>query len=94
MRVHADDDIRSLLEETLQTAKAAKRAAEDNRLMLVSMQIMDWVKGAIFLVLAVGVIYLGWRAYGSVKRMTAEFNAQAALQDAAPLFLGTDSPAE
>lgn len=94
MRVQADDDLRSLMEETLKTAKAAKSAAEHTRILLFWMHVASWLKTAVFLILAVTVIVLGWRAYSKVQGMAKEFNAQAAVRDAAPLFMGTDSSAQ
>lgn len=81
MRINTDDDIRSLLEETLKTAKAAKRAAEDTRLLVIWTQVASWIKTALFLVLVVGVVYFGSRAYQDVRRMTDTQRAESALRD-------------
>lgn len=82
MRINTDDDIRSLLEETLKTAKAAKSAAEHTRLLLFWMHLASWIKTALFLALVVVVIYFGQRAYQDVRRMAAGQGAEAALRDA------------
>lgn len=82
MRINTDDDIRSLLEETLKTAKAGKRAAEDTRLLVIWTQVASWIKTALFLVLVVGVVYFGSRAYSDVRRMTDMQSAESTLRDA------------
>ncbi len=84
MRVNPDQDLYALVQETLKTAKEAKRAAEHTAMILFWIHLISWIKAGLFIVLVIMVIYFGFRGFREVQRMTADVSAEALLQEIAP----------